>query len=106
MFCYQCEQTAKGSGCTVKGVCGKTPEAAGAMDLLIYMTKGISMYAHRARQFGVQDRDVDRFTVEQLFLTMTNVNFDAERHVEAINELVQYRTRIRELYESAAKTHG
>ena len=62
MFCYQCEQTAKGTGCTVQGVCGKDPETATLQDLLLYATTGISMYAHRARELGAKDRDIDVFT--------------------------------------------
>ncbi len=65
MFCYQCEQTAKGSGCTVKGVCGKEPEVAALQDLLLYATKGISFYAHRAGKLGVTDKDINVFTVEE-----------------------------------------
>ena len=57
MFCYQCEQTAKGTGCTKMGVCGKDPETATLQDLLIYTCKAISMYAHRARQIGVADHE-------------------------------------------------
>ena len=63
MFCYQCEQTAKGTGCTVRGVCGKDAETAVLQDLLVHATKGISMYAHRARELGVVDREIDIFTV-------------------------------------------
>ncbi|HOY63819.1 MAG TPA: hydroxylamine reductase, partial [bacterium] len=73
MFCYQCEQTAKGTGCTVKGVCGKTHEAATLQDLLIYATKGIGAYAHRARQLGAVDNEINLFTIEALFTTVTNV---------------------------------
>jgi len=79
MFCYQCEQTAGGTGCTKVGVCGKDAETADLQDLLIYAAKGISMYAHRARKLGVTDRDMDRFVTEALFTTVTNVNFDPER---------------------------
>lgn len=67
MFCYQCEQTAKGTGCTILGVCGKDPVAATLMDLLVYATEGISMYAHRARQLGASDRAIDVFVIEALF---------------------------------------
>ena len=76
MFCYQCEQAAKGTGCTVQGVCGKDPETAKMQDLLLWQAKGISMYARRAALAGAQDRDVDVFVTEALFTTVTNVNFD------------------------------
>lgn len=64
MFCYQCEQTAGGTGCTAHGVCGKDPETAALQDLLIHVAEGVSQYAHRARQLGAGCRAADRFTVE------------------------------------------
>lgn len=106
MFCYQCEQTAKGTGCTVKGVCGKEPQVAGLQDLLIHATKGLSLYAHRARQLGVQDRDVDVFVVEALFSTVTNVDFDAERLQGLLARAVQLRDKAREMYEEACQQTG
>ena len=83
MYCYQCEQTAKGTGCTAFGVCGKSPEVADLQDLLLYVTQGVSQYAHRARALGAIDKDVDVFVTEALFTTITNVNFDEER-IEAL----------------------
>ena len=59
MFCYQCEQTAKGTGCTVLGVCGKDAATAALQDLLVHAAKGIAMYAHRARTLGAKDREID-----------------------------------------------
>lgn len=79
MFCNQCEQTAKGQGCTVKGVCGKTSEVAALQDLLVHAIKGLSLYAHALRQQGSVDAEVNRFTCEGLFTTLTNVNFAPER---------------------------
>ena len=79
MFCYQCEQTAKGTGCTVLGVCGKDPQTAVLQDLLIYALKDISRYAHRARQLGGTDKAVNIFTVKAMFSTLTNVDFDPVR---------------------------
>lgn len=79
MFCHQCEQTARGTGCTVKGVCGKKPEVAALQDLLIHVLKGLSLYAVEGRKIGVVDADVNRFTSESLFSTLTNVNFDMAR---------------------------
>ena len=106
MFCYQCEQTAKGSGCTVKGVCGKEPQVAALQDLLIHTTKGLSMYAHRARQLGVQDRDIDVFVLEALFSTVTNVDFDVERLRGLLTRAVQLRDKAREMYEEACQQAG
>jgi len=76
MFCYQCEQTAMGKGCTVAGVCGKQPETATLQDLLIYQLKGIGYLAHEAFKAGIRNEEIDRFVLEALFTTVTNVNFD------------------------------
>jgi len=76
MFCYQCEQTAQGKGCTIQGVCGKDDNTATLQDLLIYSLQGISNYAHRASQFGIHNHEVDVFILKALFTTITNVNFD------------------------------
>ncbi len=104
MFCYQCEQTKNGTGCTSYGVCGKDPVSAALQNLLIYATKGIAMYAHRAREWGARDRDVDRFTVEALFTTVTNVNFDPRRLEELVRRAAAMRDRARELANRAAKS--
>lgn len=106
MFCYQCEQTAQGKGCTAWGVCGKSPEVADLQDLLVHVTKGISMYAHRARQLGLKDRGIDTFVIESLFTTITNVNFDEVRMEEWIRKAVEVREKARQLYESACKDAG
>lgn len=84
MFCNQCEQTAKGTGCTVAGVCGKKPEVAALQDLLVHALKELSIWAHEGRKVGVTDAEVDRFTTEGLFTTLTNVNFDENRFKEYI----------------------
>jgi hydroxylamine reductase len=106
MFCYQCEQTAKSTGCTGYGVCGKSPETAALQDLLLYGTKGIAMYANRARQFGATDAGIDRFICEALFTTVTNVNFDPERIEQTIRTAAGVRDRARAMCEKAAKTAG
>jgi hydroxylamine reductase len=106
MFCYQCEQTAKGTGCTAFGVCGKSPEVADLQDLLLHVTKGISMYAHRARQLGAIDKSVDVFVVESLFTTITNVNFDEARMEELIRKAGEVRCTAKALYEDACKKAG
>jgi len=106
MFCYQCEQTAKGEGCTVRGVCGKAPESAALQDLLVHATLGVAQYAHRARQLGAKDRDVDVFVVEALFTTVTNVNFDDERLAACVRRAVEVRDQAKCLYEEAARAAG
>jgi hydroxylamine reductase len=83
MFCYQCEQTAKGEGCTKIGVCGKQPEVAALQDLLIYTAKGLSQVAIAARAKGLELAEVNRFTCEAVFSTLTNVDFDPAR-IEAL----------------------
>ena len=106
MFCYQCEQTAKGTGCTAFGVCGKSPEVADLQDLLLHMAKGISMYAHRARQLGAIDKNVDVFVTEALFTTITNVNFDEARMEGMICKASEVRETAKILYEKACKKTG
>ncbi|OQX21530.1 MAG: hydroxylamine reductase [Desulfobacteraceae bacterium IS3] len=91
MFCFQCEQTAKGEGCTKIGVCGKKPEVAALHDLLIYAVKGLSLYAVEGRKKGVSDDKVNQFTCEAIFSTLTNVDFDPERFVKMIKECVSLR---------------
>ena len=100
MFCYQCEQTANGTGCTIKGVCGKEPEVASLIDLLIYATKGLSMYAHRLREMGIKDHEIDVFTIEALFSTITNVNFDSERYYPLLMKSAELRDKSKKLYET------
>jgi hydroxylamine reductase len=106
MFCYQCEQTAKGSGCTSFGVCGKSPETAALQDLLIYGLKGMSMYAHRARLLGSRDHELDVFTLKVLFSTVTNVSFDPEKLHGMVLELAEKRDRARMMYEDAVRLEG
>jgi hydroxylamine reductase len=106
MFCYQCEQTAKGTGCTVQGVCGKDETCAVLQDLLLYATKGVAQYAHRARQLNATDPEVNVFTVEALFTTITNVDFDAERLHGWLKQAAQMRDRAKAMYEAAAKKAG
>ncbi|MFH1002119.1 MAG: hydroxylamine reductase, partial [bacterium] len=76
MFCYQCQETSTGSGCTVRGVCGKTDDVARLQDLLIYLLKGISFYSSKLRKLGATSEEADKFLLDSLFSTITNVNFD------------------------------
>ncbi|MCB8818905.1 hydroxylamine reductase, partial [Desulfosporosinus shakirovi] len=86
MFCYQCQETAKGTGCTIKGVCGKTENVSNLQDLLIYTLKGIATYAVQARELSIVRPDIDKFIMESLFSTITNANFDRSCFVERIQE--------------------
>ncbi len=106
MFCYQCEQTAKGTGCTVKGVCGKEPEVSALQDVLLLVAKSISFYATRARELGVSDIAIDRFVVSSLFSTVTNVNFDSNRLEDLVLQGVSIREKAKALYENAAQKAG
>ncbi|MBN1773504.1 MAG: hydroxylamine reductase [Deltaproteobacteria bacterium] len=109
MFCWQCEQTAKGTGCRTSGVCGKDPRTAALQDLLIEAAKGVAVYAHRARQVGgpeARDREVDLGVVEALFTTVTNVNFDPERLARLVVRTAELRDRARGLHEAACAKAG
>lgn len=92
MFCNQCEQTAKGTGCTQIGVCGKQPDVAALQDLLIYACQGLSVVAFEAAKKGIQDKETDLFIYKAVFSTLTNVNFDPERFVPLIHKAVELRT--------------
>jgi hydroxylamine reductase len=96
MFCYQCEQTAGGTGCIRFGVCGKSPEVAALQDLLVYALKGLSAVAVEARRHGISDVEVNRFTCEAAFSTLTNVNFDPKRFPSMINKAVELREELKE----------
>ncbi|MEO0085942.1 MAG: hydroxylamine reductase, partial [candidate division WOR-3 bacterium] len=106
MFCYQCEQTAKGTGCTVQGVCGKDETTAVLQDLLIHAVKGIAMFAHRTAQLGAFDLEVNRFTVEALFSTITNVDFDPDRLKGLLDRAAAVRDRAKKIYEDACRKAG
>lgn len=97
MFCYQCEQTAGGKGCTKLGVCGKTPEVANLQDLLIFQIKGISCYAKPLIEKGEHlDKTIVSFIENILFTTLTNVNFDVNAHVRLLHESQQIKESLRE----------
>ena len=106
MFCYQCEQTASGTGCTKFGVCGKNPEVAALQDLLVYALKGLSHVVVEGKRHGVVDRSSDRFMAEAMFSTLTNVNFDAERFPELINKAVEYREALKQKIKEAGGPEG
>ena len=97
MFCYQCEQASKGTGCTVVGVCGKQPDVAALQDLLVYTMKGIAFWADKARANGAKDQEIDRFMIDGLFTTVTNVDFDPEAVAKFISEGVRLRGKAKQL---------
>ena len=96
MFCFQCQETAKNTGCTVKGVCGKPEVTANLQDLLIYICKGIAIYGEKAKESGVLDKKAARFICKALFTTITNVAWDDDVIIERIREALKVRDEIRE----------
>ncbi|MFZ2634238.1 MAG: hydroxylamine reductase [Desulfosalsimonadaceae bacterium] len=101
MFCYQCEQTAKGEGCTNGGVCGKQPDVAALQDLLLYAVKGLSLIALEGRKVGVKDVATDRFACEATFSTLTNVDFDPDRIIALIKQAVALRKTLKQKVDAA-----
>ncbi len=96
MFCYQCQETLKNEGCTIRGVCGKSDEVAAMQDVVLYLLKGIAVYGVRARELECVDDEADHFIIQALFTTVTNVNFDPSRFVEVANRALTVRARLRE----------
>ncbi|WP_378957095.1 hydroxylamine reductase [Pelosinus sp. sgz500959] len=95
MFCYQCQETAKGTGCTISGVCGKTADVANLQDLLIYTIKGISVYTLEARQAGIATPEADKFIMDGLFATITNANFDKNYFIVLIKQALIVRDNVK-----------
>ena len=106
MFCYQCEQTAGGTGCTKFGVCGKSPEVAALQDLLLYAVKGLSYVVVEGRRHGIVDTSFNRFTAEATFSTLTNVNFDKERFPPLIKKAVEHREALKKKIKEAGGPEG
>jgi hydroxylamine reductase len=103
MFCFQCQETAKNTGCTVKGVCGKPEETANLQDLLIFVLKGISVYGEKLKELGAVDRSNDEFIEQGLFATITNANWDDARFIGMIQEGLRRRAQIKAKFLSAYK---
>jgi len=103
MFCFQCQETAKNTGCTVKGVCGKPEETANLQDLLIHVLKGIAVYADRLKEFDVSDKETGLFAARGLFATITNANWDNDRFVAMIREGLERRDQLRDKFLAAYK---
>ncbi len=95
MFCNQCEQVAKGGGCTKMGTCGKKADVAALQDLLVHTLQGLSLYAVEGRKAGITDSVVDEFAVNALFATLTNVNFDPERFAVLIRRGTDLREQLK-----------
>ncbi len=95
MFCFQCQETAKNQGCTVKGVCGKPEETADLQDLLIYICKGIAVYGEKLKEKGTVDKDAGRFICEALFTTITNVAWDDDVIVDRVKQALKVRDTVK-----------
>ncbi|GBG61276.1 hypothetical protein CBR_g19808 [Chara braunii] len=106
MFCFQCEQTKDGVGCTTVGVCGKDPKTAALQDVLLHSLKGLSQYAVRAKAEGISDPEMDSYVQEAIFATLTNVNFDPKAIQEFINTTIAHRENIKAKYEAACQRAG
>jgi hydroxylamine reductase len=103
MFCFQCQETAKNTGCTVKGVCGKPEETANLQDLLIYVLKGIAVYEEKLKELGAPDRNNDLFVLQGLFATITNASWDDDRFTAIIKEGLSRRDNLRAAFLAAYK---
>jgi len=101
MFCYQCEQTAAGSGCTKLGVCGKNADIQSLQDILLYGLKGVAAYAYHARELGAKSEEVDAFMHEALFKTVTNVSFDLNQYIEMVLNCGRINFKVMELLDKA-----
>jgi len=107
MFCYQCSQTAKGTGCTIRGTCGKVPTVARLQDNLIFAMKGIAAYLYHAKELGYEDPEIDAFLNRGFYSTFTNVNFDAEELVKLALEAGEINVRTMKLLKKAhIETYG
>lgn len=95
MFCYQCQETSKGNGCTIVGVCGKKDEVAELQDLYIYVLKGLALCNLEAKKQGIKNKNIDSVIINGLFSTITNVNFDKEYFISKIKELIEVRDSIK-----------
>ncbi|MFA8298953.1 MAG: hydroxylamine reductase [Hyphomicrobiales bacterium] len=95
MFCFQCQEAAKGTGCTIKGVCGKNEDVSNLQDLLMYVLKGISVYSQKLREKGITSDKVDTFVMEGLFTTITNANFDDAEFVKRIKAGLALRNELK-----------
>jgi len=103
MFCFQCQETAKNTGCTVKGVCGKPEETANLQDLLIYVLRGVSVYGEKAKELGIVDKETGLFIAQSLFTTITNANWDNERFISLIKESLKIREELKTKFLAAYK---
>jgi len=103
MFCFQCQETAKNTGCTVKGMCGKPEETANLQDLLIYVLRGIAVYGEKAKELDIHDKKTGLFVAQALFTTITNANWDNDRFVSIIKDALKQREALKGKFLAAYK---
>ncbi len=103
MFCFQCQETAKNTGCTVKGVCGKSEDTANLQDLLVYALRGIAVYGEKSKELGISSKENGWFVAQALFATITNANFDNDRIIELIKEALNRKETLKEKFLAAYK---
>jgi len=103
MFCFQCQETAKNTGCTVRGVCGKQEDLANLQDLMIYTLRGISIYGEKAKELGIVDREAGLFIAQGLFATITNANWSEEWFFDHIRQALKVRENLKEKFLAAYK---
>ena len=96
MFCFQCQETAGCKGCTVRGVCGKTEDVAKIQDLLIFVTKGLATVANEGRKVGIVDKKINRMIIDNLFITITNANFDFKAIEKRVKDTLVAREELKE----------
>ncbi len=101
MFCFQCQETAKNTGCTIKGVCGKPEDTANLQDLLIYALRGLAVYEEKSEELGMPNRENGLFAAQALFTTITNANWDNGRFVALIKETLKRRDSLKEKFLAA-----
>jgi hydroxylamine reductase len=107
MFCFQCQETAKNQGCTIKGVCGKPEETADVQDLLIDLCRGISFFGRRLKEIEAVDKKIGNFVCQSLFVTITNAAWDDEAIIAKIKEAIKVRNQIKKVFLDAyKKKHG
>lgn len=95
MFCFQCQEAAKGTGCTIKGVCGKSDDLANMMDMLVYVSKGISFFSHEANKKGIVTCEADLFVMDSLFATITNANFDKQAIIDKVMKGLEIKRKLK-----------
>nr|WP_319398355.1 hydroxylamine reductase [uncultured Carboxylicivirga sp.] len=105
MFCYQCQEASKGVGCSIKGVCGKTPEVANLQDLLLYTTKGVAIWSQLGSDNGINTAKADKYIIDALFITITNANFDSNKIVKKIKEGYAIQDELKAQLDAPAELH-